>query len=141
MILVGDGQWVSSKPVPIKQLPQMVNDFPIIYTYIYISEKHSDLRILLTKVYRGEVEGKDYLFSMGRTRICEISCGVTPKFGFDENSYTLEIAFDENGAERKIMFDARFGNIISSTLRGKPVKTEPGPPVTNTPPVAIKNTW
>ena len=135
-VLVGDGQWVSSKPVPIKQLPQKVTDFPIIYTYI--SEKHKEGKFVLAKVYRGEVEGKDYLFSMGGMRICEIPRGVIPRFGFDENTYTLEITFDENGAERKVMFNARFGNIISSTIRKKPTKVEPELPVTNTPPASPK---
>ena len=135
-VLVGDGQWVSSKPVPVKQLPQKVNDFPIIYTYT--SEKHKEGIFVLAKVYRGEVEGKDYLFSMGGMRICEIPRGVTPKFGFDESTYTLEITFDEAGAERNILFNARFGNIISSTIREKPSKVEPEPPVTNTPPAFPK---
>jgi hypothetical protein len=135
-ILVGDNQWVSSNPVPIKQLPQMVNDFPLIYTHI--SEKNKELGIVLAKVYRGEVESKDYLFSMGRTRICEVPKGVIPKFDFNENSYTLEITFEENGAERVVLFDARVGFVISSTLTKKSIKPEPEPPVTNTPPASTK---
>ena len=135
-ILVGDGKWVSSRPVPIKQLPLMVDDFPIIYSYN--SEKHKDLKIVLAEVYRGEVEGKEYLFSMGRMRICEIPAGVKPKFNFDENLRILEITFDEGSNERQIRFDNRFGGIISSSLKLKTELSVTEPPVTNVPPATPK---
>lgn len=135
-VLVGEGQWVSSKPVPIKQLSQKVNDFPIIYTYI--SEKHKEAVFVLAKVYRGEVEGRDYLFSMGRTRICEIPSKVKPKFDFDENTYILETVFDEDNSERRVLYDTSKGFVISSTLRNKLENGKSESPVTNIPPATPK---
>jgi len=92
-VLVGPGKWVSSKTVPIHVIPGNVKDFPKVFrdSIIVNAQAGTSHEVFF---YRGEVAGKDYLFDMGRFRICEIPKGATPKFKWDAATGLLAISFD-----------------------------------------------
>lgn len=107
-VLVGPGQWVSSQEVPVHFLPGIVDDFPKVFTYNYV------LGIGTNQMwfYQGPVDDKEYIFDMGRFRICEVPKGATPKFLYEPETYSIRISFEGVNAP-DVIYDQRKRRVLS----------------------------
>jgi hypothetical protein len=90
-VLIGPGQWVNSKPVPIKVIDRDLSSSPVVFagSYLWSPQKVK----CLTQVHRVSIEGKEYLFGGECARICEIPKGATPEFGWDPETALLTVRF------------------------------------------------
>jgi hypothetical protein len=133
-ILVGPGQWVSSQEIPVHFLPGIVDNFPKVFTYDYV------LGIGTNRMwfYQGPVDDKEYIFSMGRFRICEVPKGAIPKFLYEPETYSIRISFEGVNAP-DVIYDQRKRRVLSPEEFSKEngsKATKPSKPETKEPPIA-----
>ena len=113
-VLVGPGQWVSSQEVPVHFLPGIVDDFPKVFTFVYEQGLAKKNRWL----HQGPVDEKEYLFSIGRFRICEVPKGSTPKFLYEPETYSIRISFEGVNVP-DVIYDQRKRRVLSSEAFSK----------------------
>ncbi len=130
-VLVGPSQWVSSLEVPVCFLPGDVDQFPKVFTYNYVLGRGTNQMWF----YQGPVDDKEYLFSKGSFRICEVPKGSTPKFRYEPETYSIRISFDAVNVS-DVIYDQRRLRVLSpeefskeygpkAPKLSKPEETEP----------------
>lgn len=90
-VLIGPDKWVSSNVVPIKFVKQRLKDFPVVFKGdLLIGPQRAKSPIWVHQV---KINNKEYLFSSGRSRICEIPKGGEPDFEWEPRLGLLKIDF------------------------------------------------
>jgi len=93
-VLVGPSRWVTSKSVPIRVVDEDVNASPVVFEGFYLfSFRGSAKTKQPVRIHRVTIEGKDYLFSSGCARICEIPKGFNPDFACDPETALVTVRF------------------------------------------------
>lgn len=133
-VLVGPGQWVSSQEIPVHFLPGVVDDFPKVFTFDYVLGLGTNQMWF----YQGPVDDKEYLFDMGRFRICEVPKGSTPKFLYEPETYSVRISFEGVNVP-DVICDQRTRRVLSPEEFSKeygPKAPKPSKPEETEPPIA-----
>lgn len=93
-VLIGPGKWVSSKPVRIEVMDKDYSSSPVVFEGFYLfSFLGSPKSKEAIRIHRVNIEGKEYLFSSGGARICEVPRGCTPEFASDPETALLTVRF------------------------------------------------
>lgn len=93
-VLIGPGEWVSSKAVSIKVIHTDLSSTPVVFEGFYLSPFRRELRTKVPiRVRRVSIEGREYLFSNAGARICEVPKGCTPLFACDPETAVLTVRF------------------------------------------------
>lgn len=109
-VVYGSNTWASSPWSQINVVDKYVDDLPVIVTNILLCGPQQNP--MESFLHKGVIEGREFVFTEGGSRLCEIPPGVEPEFTWNPTAYVGRISFP-NTTNAPVIYDGRRGEIIS----------------------------